>query len=237
MSLVLENLVVELADEVRSRFYGKYRGIVVDTVDPLNLGRIRANVPEVLGAEVSPWALPCAPFSGDNAGQFMIPPVGAGIWIEFEAGDPARPIWTGGWWGSGEPPTNQRGTQAGPRHSVLRTPQGLLLSLSDDAQTISLSDSDGNNLLDIQIQTGTVRVKARQKVIVDAPLIDLGDGASHPVVFGDDLLQYLNQLVTIFQTHIHPGETCMGIPVSPAPPQPPFPPPSPSMLSMKSKTE
>ena len=32
-------------------------------------------------------------------GVFMVPQIGSGVWIQFEAGDPDRPVWTGGWWG------------------------------------------------------------------------------------------------------------------------------------------
>jgi hypothetical protein len=81
-----------------------------------------------------------------------------------------------------------------------------------------------------------VTVKASSKVVVEAPAIELVDGASHPVVYGDDLLQYLQQIAQMYQSHMHPGETAAGIPVSPAPPTPPFPTPSQSMLSTKVKT-
>ena len=53
------------------------------------------------------WALPCVPYAGTTSGFFAIPPVGAGIWIEFEAGDVSRPIWSGAWWGSGELPVDE----------------------------------------------------------------------------------------------------------------------------------
>ena len=72
--------------------------------------------------------------------------------------------------------------------------------------------------------------------MVDAPQIELVDGASHPLVFGDELLTYLNQIVNIYATHMHPGETALGLPVSPAPPVPPMPPATPSLLSVKVKT-
>ncbi|MEZ4769135.1 MAG: phage baseplate assembly protein V [Caldilineales bacterium] len=32
-------------------------------------------------------------------GLFAVPPVGANVWIEFEAGDPDYPIWAGGFKG------------------------------------------------------------------------------------------------------------------------------------------
>ena len=235
-SETVAKLVVELAEQVRSRFYGKYRGIVEDVDDPDNLGRIRARVPEVLGTVTSPWALPSAPYAGDGVGFYSVPPARSGVWIEFEAGDPARPIWSGAWWASGELPEDETGQAATPPLKILRTEQGLLLALDDDDQRISLSDSGGNNLLTIAVQQGQITIQAQTKVVVEAPQIELVEGAAHPVVFGDDLLQYLNQLVTLYQTHIHPGQTVVGIPVTPAPPVPPYTPPSPSMLSMKVKS-
>ena len=69
----LERLVVELAEQTRSRFYGKYRGLVVDNNDPENLGRLRARIPEVLGDVESPWALPCSPYAGNGTGWIWCP--------------------------------------------------------------------------------------------------------------------------------------------------------------------
>lgn len=82
-----------------SLFFGKYRGVVIENVDPLQLGRITAQVPGVFGEAPSSWALPCVPAAGLQAGCFIVPPVGSQVWIEFEQGDPDFPIWTGGFWG------------------------------------------------------------------------------------------------------------------------------------------
>ena len=83
----------------KPRFYGKYRGIVFDNSDPMQVGRILAQVPDVLGETPSSWALPCVPAAGIQAGCFIVPPIGSQVWIEFEQGDPDYPIWTGGFWG------------------------------------------------------------------------------------------------------------------------------------------
>ena len=64
------------------------------------LGRIQAKVPDVLGDDESGWAMPCVPFGGSGVGFFVLPAVGAGVWIEFEHGDPDYPIWTGCWLGA-----------------------------------------------------------------------------------------------------------------------------------------
>jgi uncharacterized protein involved in type VI secretion and phage assembly len=82
------------------RFYGKYRGTVLDNVDPEMRGRILAIVPDVSGPLPTSWALPCLPWGGIQTGVFCVPPIGAGVWIEFEQGDPDYPIWTGCYFGS-----------------------------------------------------------------------------------------------------------------------------------------
>jgi len=80
-------------------FYGKYRGTVINNVDPMQIGRIQAMVPDVAGLLPSSWAMPCAPVAGINMGVFSVPPIGSGVWMEFERGDPDYPIWVGGYWG------------------------------------------------------------------------------------------------------------------------------------------
>jgi uncharacterized protein involved in type VI secretion and phage assembly len=79
--------------------FGKHRGTVVATDDPLRSGRVRVQVPDVLGNHATAWAMPCVPYGSSAEGGSLIPPVGTMVWIEFEAGDASRPIWSGGWWG------------------------------------------------------------------------------------------------------------------------------------------
>lgn len=83
------------------RFYGKYRGHVVDNNDPQQLGRILAKVPAVDGMATN-WALPCTPYAGPGVGMLYLPPIDALVWVEFEGGDPDQPIWVGGFWGRAE---------------------------------------------------------------------------------------------------------------------------------------
>jgi hypothetical protein len=118
---------------------------------------------------------------------------------------------------------------------MLRSEQGLLLALHDDSKTIALSDSNGSNILELKTQQGEVTLKASTKVVVDAPQIELVANSTHSAVFGDNLLTYLNQVVTMFNAHMHPGQMAGPIPVTPAPPVAPLTPPTPSLLSMKVK--
>ena len=80
-------------------FYGKYRGLVIENIDPEQIGRVLVQVPDVLGGIPSSWALPCVPAAGIQSGCFIVPPIGSQVWVEFEQGDPDYPIWTGGFWG------------------------------------------------------------------------------------------------------------------------------------------
>ena len=228
----------EALERRAERFYGKYRGLVASNDDPLDLGRVQAVVPEVLGQTKTGWALPCAPYAGPNAGLFTIPPVGAGVWIEFEAGDVSRPVWAGTWWATREAPLDETGTSAGPLTKILRSDTGLIVALDDQAQAITLSDSLNENFLSIRVVEGSVQIKSTVSVTLEAPLIQHGANASHPPVFGDQLLSYLGQLVSAFNAHVHPGELALGfLPVTPAPPVAPQTPPSPSLLSVKNVIE
>ncbi len=82
-----------------TRYYGKYRGTVIENIDPEQIGRVLVQVPDVLGETPSSWALPCVPAAGIQSGVFVVPPIGSQVWVEFEQGDPDYPIWTGGFWG------------------------------------------------------------------------------------------------------------------------------------------
>jgi hypothetical protein len=114
-------------------FYGKYRGVVTDNLDPLTIGRIRARVPDVMGERDSGWALPCAPFGGDKLGFFAIPQVGAGVWIEFEHGDPDHPIWTGCYYGTAaEVPALALLTPSPVPAITLQTPLQNGITISDN---------------------------------------------------------------------------------------------------------
>lgn len=85
------------------QYYGKYRGTVLQNVDPEQRGRLMLSVPDVLGPIPSSWAEPCVPLAGPTGppmGVYLVPPIGAGVWVEFEHGDPDYPIWVGCRWGS-----------------------------------------------------------------------------------------------------------------------------------------
>jgi hypothetical protein len=234
--MTLEQSVASVLERQTDRFYGKYRGLVLVNVDPQNQGRIKAVVPEVLGVVPTNFCLPCTPYAGALAGFFTVPMVGAGVWIEFEAGDVNRPVWTGCWWGTAQIPINENGTPAQFTSKVLRTDTGLMISLDDATQSITFKDMAQLNSMSMQV--GLVQVQGKMLMVLEAPVILHGQNAAHPAVLGDLLLAYLNQIVLAFNTHTHPGELAAGIlPVTPAPALPPMPPATPVLISIKNFIE
>ncbi len=170
MNEPIEKLAVEAAEFMRSRYFGKYRGLVQDVNDPENLGRVVAQVPEVYADENSPWALPCVPFAGPAHGLVVLPEVGDGVWIEFEAGDPSRPIWTGCWWASGEMPE-----PGGTETRVLVTSGGHKVVLDDKEKKLQLLNSGGSEITmtdnDITIKIGSTQI------VLSAAGVNINNGA------------------------------------------------------------
>jgi type VI secretion system secreted protein VgrG len=137
-----DEILTQLVERAENRYFGKYRGQVTNNVDPRNLGRIKASVPYLLGGTTDTgWALPAFAYGGAaEQGLFLLPDVGAGVWIEFEAGDPSYPIWSGTWY-----PDNAIPEAAKAGKKVLKTKTGHKIVLDDDAASIEIVDATGNS--------------------------------------------------------------------------------------------
>lgn len=114
------------------KFYGKYRGMVIGNIDPMQIGRLLVQVPDVTGLAPSSWAMPCFPFSGKQMGAWALPQIGTGVWVEFEQGNPDHPIWSGCWFGSpAEVPALALAAPPGISNVVLQTTLQNTLMISD----------------------------------------------------------------------------------------------------------
>jgi uncharacterized protein involved in type VI secretion and phage assembly len=149
---MIEDSVVRLLDKTENRYYGKYTAFVNDNSDPENRGRLRLQVPSVLGSVISGWALPCTPFGGvAGQGIFFVPDVGAGVWVEFEGGDPDYPIWVGTFWskpgGTTEVP-KPADSQSPPTSKIIATKNHTIeLADADGSEAIKVTDSKNNNVI------------------------------------------------------------------------------------------
>lgn len=114
------------------RYYGKYRGMVLNNVDPMQQGRLQVQVPDVAGLAPASWAMPCVPIAGLQNGMMALPLIGSGVWVEFEQGNPDHPIWVGCFWGSAaEVPALALATPPGTPAITLQTPLQNGLTVSD----------------------------------------------------------------------------------------------------------
>jgi uncharacterized protein involved in type VI secretion and phage assembly len=169
--------------EITEKFYGKYRGTVINNIDPEGRGRLLVEVPDVLALLPSSWAEPCVPLAGPTGpsmGVYLVPPIGAGVWVEFEQGDPDYPIWVGCRWGSradvptlahaGLPVSPSIVLQTAGQHSFVISdvpgPTGGLMLKSASKATITVTEAG------ITIQNGQ-----GASITLNGPTVNINNGA------------------------------------------------------------
>lgn len=150
------------------KYFGKYRGIVVKTEPSTSVGR--AAMPGSIAVTVcnlcrEVYAMPCVPYAGEQEGFYAIPPVGAGVWVEFEMGDINYPIWSGCYWHEGGLPEN-----AEPNRKIFKTKHGKL----------EIRDEDGETSLTLELTSGSTTLK----VVMDSNGIQLDNGQNATVKLG-----------------------------------------------------
>ena len=127
----MEETLIQLARQIDEKVYGKYRGTVVDNMDPEKRGRLKLRIPSVLADQDSDWALPCLPYGGLNQqGLFVIPDIDAQVWVEFEEGDINRPIWVGTFWQQ-DSDVPEDASKDEPTTRLLQTHSGHILQFDD----------------------------------------------------------------------------------------------------------
>jgi hypothetical protein len=199
----LEKVVANLVQKVERRFYGKYRGFVVNSNDPKQLGRLQVRVPSVLGPiVVTGWALPCVPYGGHgNQGFLCIPEPGAGVWVEFEEGDLEFPIWVGTFWSEpggdselpkpnnadgSEPesvPTSPNNANGSEPESVPTSPTRKIIK-TQKGHTIQFEDANGNEMVII------VEATHKHVVTLNKDGIQISDGENgNKIIMGKEGIQ------------------------------------------------
>ncbi len=163
-----DDILLDVLDRVRNRFYGKYRGTVTDIDD--DTLRIKAKVPAVLGDTETGWCRHCVPYAGDGVGIAFLPETGAGVWIEFEGGDVSFPIWTGCYWRDDEAPSDAK-----PKVKAIVTKAGHKIVLDDDEGSVTITDSNDNTItLD---SDGITLERGGNKVEISDSEVNVNDGA------------------------------------------------------------
>lgn len=199
------NVIIEQGAEGLRRYYSSYRGMVVDPVDPKHMNRIKVCVPEVNGGVIN-WAYPKGQHGSNGDGfKYFTPKMGDIVWVSFEFGDPTKPLWEFHGWGLKQVPQ----VLDGPNKAGIVTPEGNMIVIDDDNGNLSIS-FNGTVTLN---NKGPVVVNSDQDIMISAEdSIILNDGDNQGLVNIKDLTTKLNELIqeletlrSIFNTHTHPG--------------------------------
>lgn len=143
-----------------NRYYGTYKGIVVDTEDPENRNRVRVMVPD-LGYDTKGkvptdwWAEPdmlgcTGNFKDDKNylnGVFFPPEKYDYVWVKFEHGDIEEPVYTGGHLPDNKPAGRDDFFDKDNKIKGIRTKAGNKIKINDKDGEISIDiiKGKGNN--------------------------------------------------------------------------------------------
>ncbi|RNF78675.1 type IV secretion protein Rhs [Streptomyces botrytidirepellens] len=218
------------------RYYGVVQALVVENEGD-DEGQVKLKFPWFDDTTVTDWVRVSQLYAGNGYGSVFVPEKGDEVLVAFVHGDMRYPIVLGGLYnGEDKPPTartdgrDQKIIRTRHGHEVLlddteskaavriTSAAGHVVELDDQGKAIKITAAEGGSVT-VTAQ-GDITLKA-PKVTVDSPSIDLGGGATEPLVLGNALLQ-------AFNTHTHPSAA--------GPTGPPTPPLTPAVLAKKART-
>lgn len=163
---------------------------VADVQDPHGLGRVEVVIPPRTppARSVRAWARVATLMAGPDRGTWFLPAVGEEVLVAFEDGDVTRPCIVGALWGPGAPPPvagddaddvrlvrSRAGTEVlfddGPApRLVLRTASGTRIELDEDAGSVIVADTNGNEV----VLDGTgISIDAASTVRIDGSIVEV----------------------------------------------------------------
>ncbi|MFZ3566659.1 phage baseplate assembly protein V [Streptomyces sp. BH097] len=174
------------------QYFGKYSATVEDNRDADKLGILQVSVPTIFPPDELVPARAALPY-----GMFFVPENGTHIWVEFEGGDTAFPLWTGVQHIAGT--FAPEAAKNPPTVRAFRTPTGHLLVFDDTSgsESVVLTDgahthtltfdkngvtlTDGTNKHVIELTSSAVNIKHGKgvaKVTLEAAAVKAEAGAS-----------------------------------------------------------
>ena len=186
------------------RYYSVYRAKVADNDDPQKRGRIKIAVPFLGVSPLEEWAIPISQYAGKSYGSFFPPEKGDYVWVMFENGNAAFPLYLGGWWAKDEVPEGFSITRRGIRTKncemyfddkdkiiKIKTPAATL-TLDDAAKKVTVEIGGESVTLDSDAKQVTVKADTKVSVEASSVLVKSGDiklgsdGASKNVLLDQD---------------------------------------------------
>jgi len=122
--------------EYLGRFYGVYRGKVVDNNDPLKMGRIKVIVDIISPKPLEAWAIPIGFWAGRGHGEFYVPEKDEIVYVMFERGDPCYPLYIGGHYFKENIPEDMKSNY--PKVRGIVTKKGNKIIINDETGEITI---------------------------------------------------------------------------------------------------
>lgn len=179
----------QFGGEINNEFLSNYRGTVVDNKDPEKLGRVKIRVPQIAGDNViEAWAWPKGQIAGEDFGDFMIPPKGSPVWVEFEQGDPRKPIWSGGHWAKENGKVPEEAKKTDPKNRV-RKSEKFVIEMDDEAGVLRVKTKNGNQKYEID-ESGNFKVETTVKADIKTASFNVDASGSGQLKLGGATISY-----------------------------------------------
>lgn len=174
----IKELLQRFGLEWFNRYYGIYRAQVISNEDPEFCGRLKLKIPQIYGESVYDyWAWSFGIYAGANKGFVMLPSVGDWVWVQFENGESEKPVWSYGWWGKGDMPSEYKSNYS--EVTTLQTTGGSRIVLDDRDDSIQIEQKGG---MVLDIRDGKINLGTK-------------NGAAEPVLLGDKTVSKLTDLI------------------------------------------
>lgn len=181
------------------RYLGDYVGSVKDNADPSGAGRAKVIVPGLI-EEPGAWAYPIGGSHSSGArgqGAYDVPPRGATVVVSFVDGNPDRPQYKGAWHGKGEHLSRRPANPKDAHKLKVFESERFLIVLDGIGGEEELLVQDKTTGDRISMKPSETRIKATAKVVVEAPIVELGGDGLTPLTDGVVLASGIDTLTGV----------------------------------------
>lgn len=148
-------------------FSGVVSGLVTNTRDPENLGRVKVKFPWLAENEQSAWIR-----VAQGSGMQLLPEINQEVLIAFEHGDIHRPYVLGTLWNGKDKPqiADTIGRDGKVQKRILRSRTGhiIILDDSDEHAGIIIRDRTGDNFIAIETTENDMVIKSKGNLTIEA---------------------------------------------------------------------
>lgn len=185
---VLNSVIGGASEPEEPRSYGITIATVLNNVDlEHDLARVQVQL-RGMALDPAPWARVAVPQAGNELGVYFLPQVNDEVLVAFRHGDPREVYIIGSLWNGVDRPPSASPTDARTKR-LIRTPAGHELLFDDQAKALTVTSASRHQVKlspsKIEIttagdtasitleKTGAVSIKARQRIELDAPTIQI----------------------------------------------------------------